>query len=56
MRFLAIVMDFVLLHFTTFEPKVGQTSAIQKYTKFGKFEVLYSPHFTTFRDQTLEFY
>ena len=35
-----------------------QTSArnIQKYTKFAEFEVLYFPHFTTFRDQTLQFY
>ena len=28
----------------------------EKYTKFAKFEVLYFPHFTTFRDQTLQFY
>ncbi len=29
---------------------------IQKYTKFAKFAGLYFPHFTTFRDQTLQFY
>ena len=29
---------------------------IQKYTKFVKFAGLYFPHFTTFRDQTLQFY
>ena len=28
---------------------------IQKYTKFAKFAGLYFPHFTTFRDQTLQF-
>ncbi len=29
---------------------------IQKYTKFAKFAGLYFPHFTTFRDKTLQFY
>ncbi len=29
---------------------------IQKYTKFVKFAGLSRPHFTTFRDQTLQFY
>ena len=29
---------------------------IQKYTKFANFAGLYFPHFTTFRDQTLQFY
>ena len=29
---------------------------IQKHTKFAKFAGLYSPHYTTFRDQTLQFY
>ena len=29
---------------------------IQKYTKFANFAGLYFSHFTTFRDQTLQFY
>ena len=29
---------------------------IQKCTKFVKFAGLYIPHFTTFRDQALQFY
>ena len=42
---------------TTFEPKVCKfLHIIQKYTKFAKFAGLYFPHFTTFRDQTLQFY
>ena len=45
---------------TTFGAKVVILSAricvIQKYTKFANFAWLYFPHFTTFRDQTLQFY
>jgi hypothetical protein len=38
---------------TIFSPNVV---AISKYTKFAKFARLYFPHFTTFRNQTLQFY
>ena len=43
---------------TTFGSKVGQISAriIQEHTKFAKFAGLYFPHFTTFRDQSLQFH
>jgi hypothetical protein len=43
---------------TTFLPHLGQkwshaNDAIQKYTKFAR---LYFPHFTKFRNQTLQIY
>ena len=37
-------------------PISARIHAIQKYTKFAKFARLYFPHFTTFRNQTLQFY
>ena len=42
----------------TFGLKVVILSAgiIQKYTKVANFARLYFPHFTTFRDLTLQFY
>jgi hypothetical protein len=43
---------------TTFGPKMVTISArnIQKYIKFANFARLYFPHFTTFRNHTLQFY
>jgi hypothetical protein len=42
---------------TTFGPKMIAISArnIQKHTKFANFARLYFPHFTTLRNQTLQF-
>ena len=39
---------------TNFGSKVVETSV--RYTKFVKFAGLYFSHFTTFREQTLQFY
>ena len=43
---------------TIFGPKMVAISAyaIQKNTKFANFARLYFPHFTTFRNQTLQSY
>ena len=42
---------------TTSGPKmIAISHAIQKYTKFANFARPYFPHFTTFRNQTLQFY
>jgi hypothetical protein len=43
---------------TLFGPNVVTISArnMQKYTKFANFARLYFPHFTTFRNQTFQFY
>ena len=38
------------------EERGGGGGKERKYTKFVKFAELYLPHFTTFRDQTLQFY
>ena len=39
-----------------FPKSVNFGRVIQKYTKFGNFTGLYFSHFTTFRNETLEFY
>ncbi len=58
-QILQILYTFVLYAeiCTTFGSKVVQISVHNtKVYKFVKFAGLYLPHFTTFRDQTLQFY
>jgi hypothetical protein len=52
---LAKFADFVYI---CIGPKMVAISArnIQKYTKFANFARLYFTHFTTFHNQTLQFY